>query len=404
MKILYLFIYLIVCVFADERKFYQSSKLFEGDMLLSYDEIKRNYGARAANKAVMDPKIKLDDAMVRPGRKHVQRHIGPRHLAPMNNTDELWIDRNNEGKVIIPWTFEDPSTFSNNEKQLIQNFLQAFEDQVSVIKFIPWTSELDFIEIQHADGYCASHVGRIGGVQFIQLDPQCLVNGIVYHEIMHTLGFFHEHTRPDRDGFVTVLWENIENGYEQNFVKRIGSEVDSQGVQYDFDSVMHYGDNYFAKEDGLKTIDAGENQIGQRSHMTDLDIRQIQLLYKCPGGPRHVSDFCTPDCPCSDGEGECDIDADCSGTLSCGGNRICGTSRPTNSPTTRSPVTSRPTMGPHTPTTLSPPTVSPTSIIENDNYFLIGGLFLVLLVLILIVVAMSTYGYSSRSIYYDSIL
>lgn len=36
--------------------------------------------------------------------------------------------------------------------------------------------------------------------------------GEITHEVMHILGFSHEHTRPDRDRYVTVLWDNIKPG------------------------------------------------------------------------------------------------------------------------------------------------------------------------------------------------
>ena len=32
---------------------------------------------------------------------------------------------------------------------------------------------------------------------------------IVVHELLHVLGFMHEHNRPDRDSFITMVWTNL---------------------------------------------------------------------------------------------------------------------------------------------------------------------------------------------------
>ena len=47
----------------------------------------------------------------------------------------------------------------------------------------------------------------------------CLQHGVVLHELLHSLGLWHEQSRLDRDSHVTVRWENIRRGREDNFAK-----------------------------------------------------------------------------------------------------------------------------------------------------------------------------------------
>ena len=60
---------------------------------------------------------------------------------------------------------------------------------------------------------CCSFVGKRGdGGQAISIGKNCDKFGIVVHELGHVIGFWHEHTRPDRDDHVEIIYKNIMPG------------------------------------------------------------------------------------------------------------------------------------------------------------------------------------------------
>lgn len=136
---------------------------------------------------------------------------------------------------------------------------------------------------------CCSFVGKRGnGGQAISIGKNCDKFGIVVHELGHVVGFWHEHTRPDRENHVVIDKHNIISGQEYNFNKLTSEDVDSLGLPYDYDSIMHYAKNTFSRGTYLDTIlpveISGEKrpEIGQRIKLSDGDISQASLLYKCP--------------------------------------------------------------------------------------------------------------------------
>lgn len=57
----------------------------------------------------------------------------------------------------------------------------------------------------------------------------------------------------DRDEYVTIQWENIQSGTENNFEKYSNYEVTHYNTTYDYYSVMHYNAYGFSKN-GNPTI------------------------------------------------------------------------------------------------------------------------------------------------------
>ena len=59
---------------------------------------------------------------------------------------------------------------------------------------------------------CSSPVGYRGRVNRVSLASGCRRLGTVMHEIGHSIGIYHEQSRPDRDNFVEILFQNIQGG------------------------------------------------------------------------------------------------------------------------------------------------------------------------------------------------
>lgn len=199
------------------------------------------------------------------------------------------------------------------ELKLVKQGIRRLQKMTASVKFdwitAPYTNGTPFLHVgTFGLDICASYVGMDTSVakstdgQFVWIGKSCLERGQgqVQHEIMHALGFYHEHSRPDRDAYVTILLQNVKEGEQYNF--QIRNDVNSLGTAYDYKSVMHY-DEYELSNVGGKTIDARGNAVGQRKKLSFLDKISLWLLYQCESGPRTIQQYnadgrCTDDCKC----------------------------------------------------------------------------------------------------------
>ncbi|XP_011632701.1 zinc metalloproteinase nas-4-like [Pogonomyrmex barbatus] len=182
---------------------------------------------------------------------------------------------------IIPFVIT--GNFNAQQKALIQAAMKEYETK-TCIKFVKRTNQKDYINIVSDNTGCWSYVGKIGGEQKVNLQrPGCITKiGTVIHEFLHACGFWHEQSRSDRDNYVTIIWNNIASGTENNFDKMNPNQVLDLGVGYDYSSVMHYSAYAFSKN-GRKTIETKNPNaiIGQREGFSKSDIEKLNKMYKC---------------------------------------------------------------------------------------------------------------------------
>lgn len=159
-------------------------------------------------------------------------------------------------------------------------------ESLSCIRFKLRTNEPYFVRFIRGVG-CYSCIGRTMDMkgQVVSIGFGCEKEGIVLHELMHTVGFFHTNSRPDRDAYVIVYSKNIRPGFERNFRKYSHGQVDRLGAPYDVTSVMHVPRRSWSRN-GRNTIEsrAGAHVVlGQQRGLSVVDKQQLNQLYNCGG-------------------------------------------------------------------------------------------------------------------------
>ncbi len=201
-----------------------------------------------------------------------------------SNTPHAMIIQRIEGERwphgIIPFELDETLPFAN--KLAILQAINAWQQSTNVL-FVELTSKNrdqypDFLLFVPVPGTtCSSFVGKQGGAQVIRLAPRCNTFSTA-HELGHALGLWHEQSRSDRDAYIQIVWENIDEHYRYNFDQHLSDGQDYG--DYDYESVMHYN-AYAFSTNGKKTIIPLQSniEIGQRDHLSNKDAAAVKAMY-----------------------------------------------------------------------------------------------------------------------------
>lgn len=215
-------------------------------------------------------------------------------LLALSDPDLLWPDG------VVPYEIS-AGDFTLREEGIIREHMDRIE-QVSNVRFINepgYGGKLLIRQDSSVTNVCGSSpVGRQSDEQVLILNDRCVRPGnrTVTHELLHALGMFHEQNRPDREKYVRILSDNIQEDVEGNF-DRAEEDATQTLTPYDYASIMHYSSRAFGKRMAVtlgitarKTIecvaaDCDEELMGGEV-LSRLDQRGLRLLY--PGLKDHL--------------------------------------------------------------------------------------------------------------------
>jgi astacin len=181
----------------------------------------------------------------------------------------------------IPYIITSGSGDLSNLNTAIAQFNSTFSN----IKFVARTTETDYVNFNFNpsdnSAQCEATVGRAGGEQQVggsggSFNP-CTV-GTILHEMGHTVGLWHEQSRPDRNTYILVNYGNLIKGSISNFNQIFDNLQES--TLFDYASIMRYPAFAFSRNGGpaIESIPAGI-PLSNLTGYTTADIDGIERLY-----------------------------------------------------------------------------------------------------------------------------
>ena len=136
----------------------------------------------------------------------------------------LWTNRKEGNYFVVP--YEIASSIGKQGRDAIEAAAADFKKDTCILLRPRQQGETPYIEYFSDDG-CYSPVGQSGrSKQQVSLGIGCQYKGTAIHETLHSLGFFHEQSRADRDNHIDIKEQNIINGDRKSTRPELQSHSD----------------------------------------------------------------------------------------------------------------------------------------------------------------------------------
>ncbi len=173
---------------------------------------------------------------------------------------------------------------SSSVRSELQKSFDEWSSKTSVT-FKERTNQSNYVTISSSGSNSNSGVATLGmnGTRgFIRLGTRATAV-VIIHEIGHTLGYIHEQNRSDRDSFIRINFENIQDGAQDQFFKSNSATLLTG--QFDINSTMMYGSFTFSKNGRPTITDLNRNLLPQRqARISTLDVEGTNSLYPSTDG------------------------------------------------------------------------------------------------------------------------
>lgn len=213
----------------------------------------------------------------------------------VGSTDDLSAYQNGDKTLDIPppdlWPqgsipFEIDDSIKDNPLQVdtIKKVVNSLNEWAKLNIHPRQEGEKNYVLFKRGTQHCYANIGFRLGVTNVSLSAGCGEKEI-FHEFFHVLGFFHEQNRTDRDNFIQILWENIDEENWSQFEKFSTKSYplafqNLNSIPFTFDSIMLYDSQAFSNTSDYSMVRTDGTPFSVSSRRpTPIDLDRVKILY-----------------------------------------------------------------------------------------------------------------------------